>query len=51
MRLRHALGVAFAIAVTLTPAALAADTAAPPQVTRRQQGRRPHGARDRARAR
>jgi len=33
MRLRHALGVAFAIAVTLTPAALAADTAAPPQVS------------------
>jgi tight adherence protein B len=33
MRLRHALGVAFAIAVMLTPAALAADTAAPPQVS------------------
>ncbi|HEX5196403.1 MAG TPA: vWA domain-containing protein, partial [Gaiellales bacterium] len=33
MRLRHALGVAFAVAVTLTPAALAADTAAPPQVS------------------
>ena len=33
MRLRHALGVAFAIAATLTPAALAADTAAPPQVS------------------
>ena len=33
MRLRHALGAAFAIAVTLTPAALAADTAAPPQVS------------------
>ena len=33
MRMRHALGVAFAIAVTLTPAALAADTAAPPQVS------------------
>jgi tight adherence protein B len=32
MRLRHALGMAFAIAVTLTPAALAADAAAPPQV-------------------
>ena len=33
MRLRYALGVAFAIAATLTPAALAADTAAPPQVS------------------
>jgi tight adherence protein B len=33
MRLRHALGVAFAVAVTLTPAALAADTTAPPQVS------------------
>jgi len=33
MRLRHALGVAFAIAATLTPAALAAGTAAPPQVS------------------
>jgi len=33
MRLRHALGAAFAIAVTLTPAALAADAAAPPQVS------------------
>ena len=33
MRLRHALGVAFAVAVTLTPAALAADAAAPPQVS------------------
>src|SRR6476469_5911050 len=32
MRLRHAQGMAFAIAVTLTPAALAADAAAPPQV-------------------
>ena len=33
MRLRHALGVAFAIAATLTPAALAADTAGSPQVS------------------
>jgi tight adherence protein B len=33
MRMRHALGVAFAIAATLAPAALAAGTAAPPQVS------------------
>jgi len=33
MRLRHALGAAFAIAVTLTPAALAAATSAPPQLS------------------
>ncbi|MFL6049295.1 MAG: type II secretion system F family protein [Gaiellales bacterium] len=33
MRLRRALAVAFAIALALSPAALAADTAAPPQVT------------------
>ncbi len=40
MRLRHALGVAFAITMTLTPAALAADAAPAPQVSGRQQGRR-----------
>ena len=33
MRLRYALGVTFAIAATLSPAALAADAAAPPQVS------------------
>ena len=51
MRLRHALGVAFAIAATLTPAALAADTAGIAAGERCQQGRRPHRARDRAGAR
>ena len=33
MRLRHALGVTFAIAATLTPVAMAADTAASPHVS------------------